>query len=69
MTDANSPINPIDPRGAISIGLTKREHFASMAMQGLLSGNLTTNDAEEIATSALQIADTLIEKLNQPLTP
>ena len=44
-------------------GLTKREHFASLALQGLVS---TENDDLHIsyAYDAVQMADALIEALN-----
>lgn len=53
------------------IGLTKREHFAAMAMQGICSDLDYTNKrkhiakefAETIAQDALTIADTLLEAL------
>jgi len=32
----DSPMNPIPHNGAITIGLTKREHFAGLALQGLI---------------------------------
>jgi len=35
----NDPINPIPGGGAIAIGLTKREYFAALAMQGMLANS------------------------------
>jgi len=50
-------------------GLTKREYFAGLAMQGVLSHNSkyspTPNQAADIATYAVQIADALLEELNK----
>lgn len=48
-------------------GLTKREHFASMAMQGLISDQtyLRPNNGVEIAQRAVEIADALIAELNK----
>jgi hypothetical protein len=47
-------------------GLTKREHFAGLAMQGLLSTDYT-GDSETyhrwITTSAVALADALLEEL------
>ena len=46
-------------------GLTKREYFAGLAMQGLLAGNpnnLTLNDVADIATDQ---ADALLAALEQ----
>lgn len=46
-------------------GLTKREYFAAMAMQGLLaSGNKFTRAT--IAVDSVQMADALIAMLYQP---
>ena len=46
-------------------GLTKREHFAAMAMQGLLAsfGEHDVTDAGEIASDAVLFADALLDKL------
>lgn len=48
-----------------SSGLTKREHFAAMAMQGLLSsfGNHDVTDYSEIASDAAMAADALLAAL------
>jgi hypothetical protein len=44
-------------------GLTKREHFAALAMQGILASKIYT-DSEVIAEFAIDCADDLIEFLN-----
>ncbi len=44
-------------------GLTKREYFAAMAMQGLASRQLGYEDASE---DAVEFADALIAALNEP---
>lgn len=87
-TDPNYPANPtevsyndcgemIDTQtsnsSGISRGLTKREHFASIAMQGLLANpnggmqenNATTYVPELISKLALLHADALITALNK----
>lgn len=56
-------------------GLTKREHFASLALQGILSAqvemrtmgysNTSHNQIGAIVTEAVQTADALIEALNK----
>lgn len=50
-------------------GLTKREYFASMAMQGLLSaiptGKLTPEVAKQIGIAAVEMADGLTSALNK----
>ena len=45
-------------------GLTKREYFAAMALQGLLA-NSGLNDNPDDAKTAVEIADALIARLNQ----
>lgn len=57
-------------------GLTKREYFAAMAMQGLLAGHyeyFKGNDdvsvPNSIAEYAVRNADALINELNKPTTP
>jgi hypothetical protein len=50
-------------------GLTKREYFASMAMQGLLSNSPDWNDSDHclnwVAESSVKFSDALIEVLNK----
>lgn len=49
--------------------MTKREHFAVMALQGLAAhygyGEAPVANAEEMAQWAVQLADALIYELNQ----
>ena len=45
-------------------GLTKREYFAAMAMQGLLA-NTKNSFYERVANDALDAADALINALNK----
>ncbi len=47
-----------------SNGLTKREYFAAMALQGLLVKNYNYEAYSVI--SAVEYADALIEELNKP---
>ena len=49
-------------------GLTKREYFAALAMQGILAGNIQT-DSILVAEYAVEYADNLIESLNVPNDP
>lgn len=66
----NKPIHPIGIGGVINIGLTKREYFAAIAMQGLLANSyqqdflnqspLSLASNEEIAKMAINQADKLI---------
>jgi hypothetical protein len=70
----NDPIHPIGGEGAIAIGLTKREYFAALAMQGMLANSygpdgglqpLSTANGEQIADMAVAQADLLIKRLRQ----
>lgn len=45
-------------------GLTKREYFAAIAMQGILSGKIQYN-SKLVADYAVEYADELIISLNQ----
>jgi len=47
-------------------GLTKREYFAAIAMQGYCSKS--SDDFEGIAEDAVKQADALIAALNAPVT-
>jgi len=67
--NANQPAFPIpdfvNGNGDVqfgSIGLTKREYFAAMAMQGILSNNL---DWINVAVSSVDFADALISELEK----
>lgn len=45
-------------------GLTKREYFSGLAMQGLLAdSNLTDDSPHKICNKAMQIADELLKQL------
>lgn len=48
-------------------GLTKREYFAALAMQGVTAeGPASTAWIDEIAAKSVEMADALIEALNKP---
>jgi hypothetical protein len=83
MTDGNAFSNPciesINNHGVVEIitsdgGLTKREYFAAMAMQGILSndgivGFHTSQFQEEIfAKISVAMSDALIVELNKQTT-
>lgn len=55
----------------ISQGMTLRQHYAGLAMQGLLScpADGVTMKAERIATWAVEQADALLAELDKPVTP
>lgn len=46
-------------------GLTKREYFAAMALQGLLGAQSISINIKDIASDALLMADALIDELNK----
>jgi hypothetical protein len=57
-----------------SVGLTKREHFAGLAMQGILSNSVMGDSAlhekyedwvKDISESSLQFADALLAELDK----
>jgi len=72
MKNANQPAMPL-PLGSETSsgqdGLTKREHFAAMAMQGLC--HATTNNgtwahhASTMAHTAIEYADALLSELDK----
>ena len=64
-TKPNEPINTIEyNNNYISTGLTKREYFAAMALQGFI--NKYGVDCQEIhIKQAIFIGDFFIEKLNK----
>jgi hypothetical protein len=68
MTSGSDYVFPVP--SSSEYGLTKRELFAAMAMQGLVTnGNINVNgkriaEATEYAKAAVAIADALIEALN-----
>lgn len=46
-------------------GLTKRELFAALALQGILAGELARQAEKSLAEMAVEAADSLIEALNE----
>lgn len=76
MTNPLEPITPIDPRGCINQGLLKRECFAAMAMQAIISAQPPFTDTgmdnmlgdSFVAQQAILYADALIVELNKPTT-
>ena len=70
MTNGNSEINVImhPVSGEVeNAGLTKREYFAAMAMQGLLAGAGKDLPYADFAEQAVNCADAIIEQLNKQL--
>lgn len=60
------PQNIEHPDGNVTCkGLTKREYFAAMAMQALLSDHNITTTYSHYAENAVQAADALIAAINE----
>jgi hypothetical protein len=62
-TNGDDPVTPITGANyrPNTDGLTKREHFAGLAMQGLIAANNWTNISER----SVHFADALIFALNK----
>jgi hypothetical protein len=75
MNNGNNPISPIvSAEGWLCCtGLTKREYFAAMAMQGLLSNS--NYDIHEdgafdfVAEDAISFADAILKQLEETSNP
>ena len=73
MKNGDMPAIPCQEMGAqiangeLTHGLTKREHFAAMAMQGLLAGGYGIDDpanrVEDVSCEAVNLADALLKAL------
>lgn len=68
MTNPNDPAFPC--ASSLSLpdyvpGLTKREYFAAMAMQGILAQQPVEGDPDDLARSAGICADALIAELSK----
>lgn len=65
-TNPNEPINLFDAyRDYLTTGLTKREYFAAMALQGLITRYGVRDSQEEQAIQSVIMADALIKELNK----
>lgn len=69
-TYPNNPVNVVTEETTIAqMGLTKREHFAAMALQGIISNpNRGSAKLADISKSAVILADALINELNKEQT-
>lgn len=72
MTNATDPVTPhltynqtSGNANGFMEGLTKREYFAAMAMQGLLADENNHGHIELIALDAVRFTDALINALNK----
>ena len=69
MKNADKPINPVLTQNPSFIGLTKREHFAGLAMQGFCSNqeflkNLN-GDPNLVIKACIEIVDELLKQLEE----
>lgn len=64
-TIGDNPIHPIENAPVYFGGLTKREYFAAMAMQGICANMNERLARREVAEKAVLIADHLIQQLNE----
>lgn len=69
MKNAEQSAFPTQDMNSYYHGLTRREYFAGLAMQGVLShnhpANPTPNQAEEIVKYAIGLADELLKQLEK----
>jgi len=70
MDNENSPVMPLDPKHSFNDygyrGLTKREHFAGLAMQGILAGDDGIDwEVNTVADLAVHEADALLAALEK----
>ena len=74
MKNADKPINPVLTQNPSFIGLTKREYFAVLALQGLLAltdkGTYGSFDEaiERICEVSVKFADELLKQLEEKYT-
>lgn len=65
-THGGGPVHPIVYKAEHSVhvlGLTKREYFAAVAMQGMVSFCGITDGASTVAVFAVDLADKLLKAL------
>lgn len=67
----NNPINPLEIKTGNEsmqfVGLTKREYFAGLAMQGMLADpNLSDYNPKFIAGLAVDFSDAILKELDKP---
>ena len=64
MKNSERPINPILDFKSVFRGLTKREYFAGLAMQGMLANKDVINMVSiKTAERAIEYADELLKQL------
>lgn len=64
-TNGDDPINQQNRYQFSNQGLTKREYFAALALQGLLASGDDRPSALDLISASVIAADKLIEELNK----
>lgn len=68
LENGKEPIHPMETRNAIYFGLSKREHFAALAMAALIASpnnELGYLMAKDIADKSIQYSDELLKQLEK----
>ena len=65
MENGKQPISPVESDNDFLFGLTKREYFAGLAMQGLLSNPERIGTADKYAEISIEFADELLKQLEK----
>jgi len=74
MKNGEQPVNPLaqgyyningEEKYINGIGLTKREYFAAMAFQSLITMERIKDNADTIAETAVKYADALLKELEK----
>lgn len=63
--DPNDMAFPASRSTSIQLGLTKREYFAALAMQGIIGDHLPEENYQGMAVNAVLAADALIAELSK----
>lgn len=67
MTKANDLAFPVYVQNHLHVGLSKREYFAAMAMQGIISnhGMIDSTNWDWLSEQSVNAADALMNALNE----
>ena len=70
MKNSQKPVYPLqNVNGTIlQTGLTKREYFAGLAMQGLLANENLSATEQDVAKASVILADELLKQLENETT-
>jgi hypothetical protein len=67
MNNGDKPAHPANQGWHTDGGLTKREHFTAMAMQGLLASGIVKDEEDfgSVPKAARMMADALLKELDK----